>query len=183
VEPARDPAGVRVISTEFLLPTGRPLGWREPAAEQFVWRGALEAGVLREFLSDVIWGELELLLVDLPPGADGVADVKALVPELAGAIAVTIPTDESERSVARALAAARDAGIDLLGVIENMSGARSPEGAALGPLFPGDAGAALAASFDIPLLARVPFAMPAPGAGAVPSLDPGARARVLEALR
>src|SRR5690242_15949617 len=54
VEPARDPAGVRVISTEFLLPTGRPLGWREPAAEQFVWRGALEAGVLREFLSDVI---------------------------------------------------------------------------------------------------------------------------------
>src|SRR5690349_9628558 len=70
VAPARDAAGVRVMSAEFLLATGRPLGWREPGAEQFVWRGALETGVLREFLSDVIWGELELLLVDLPPGAD-----------------------------------------------------------------------------------------------------------------
>jgi len=183
VEPARDAAGIRVISTEFLLPSGRPLGWREPAAEQFVWRGALEAGVLREFLSDVIWGELELLLVDLPPGADGVADVTALVPELTGAIAITIPTDESERSVARALAAARDAGIPLLGVIENMAGARAPDGAVLGPLFAGDAGPKLARAFDIPLLARVPFAMPGPGAGADSALDAGARARVLGALR
>lgn len=183
VEPARDAAGIRVISTEFLLPTGRPLGWREPGAEQFVWRGALEAGVLRDFLSDVIWGELDLLLVDLPPGADGVADVKALVPELTGAIAITIPTDESERSVARALAAARDAGITLLGVIENMSGARGIDGAVLGPLFSGDAGSALARAFDIPLLARVPFAMPGPAAGAAPALDTDARARVLEALR
>ena len=183
VEPARDPAGVRVISTEFLLATGRPLGWREPGAEQFVWRGALEAGVLREFLSDVIWGPLELLLVDLPPGADGVADLKALVPELTGAIAVTIPTDESERSVARALAAARDAEIPLLGVIENMAGARASDGTEMGALFSGDAGRALAQAFSIPLLAHVPFAMPGPGAGAADALDAAARARVLEALR
>jgi ATP-binding protein involved in chromosome partitioning len=58
VHPATGAAGVRVISTEFLLESGRPLAWREPDAEQFVWRGALETAVLREFLADVLWGDL-----------------------------------------------------------------------------------------------------------------------------
>jgi len=157
VHPAIGPGGVRVMSTEFLLDRGRPLAWREPDAERFVWRGALEVGVLREFLGDVAWGELELLLVDLPPGADGVADLAALVPDLLGALAVTIPSDEARHSVARALRAAVEAGIRPLGVIENMAGYRCPGCGEAHTLFAGDAGAALAAEFGIPLLARLPF--------------------------
>jgi len=157
VRPAIGAGGARVISTDFLLESGQPLTWREPDAEQFVWRGALEAAVLREFLADVQWGDLELLLVDLPPGADGVADLFALVPQLGGAIAVTIPTGESRRSVARVLSAAREAGVRLLGVIENMAGYCCEGCGRTAAMFPGRAGAELAAEFGIPLLARIPF--------------------------
>ncbi|MBI1967524.1 MAG: P-loop NTPase [Gemmatimonadetes bacterium] len=178
VHPAVGAAGVRVISTEFLLETGRPLAWREPEAEQFVWRGTLEVGVLREFLGDVWWGDLELLLVDLPPGADGVADLRDLVPEMTGALGVTIPTDEARQSVARALRAATEAGIRLLGIIENMAGYQCGECGRPGPLFPGDAGPALAAEFGVPLLARIPFL-----AGAhEPVFEADAQARVFEVL-
>lgn len=176
VHPAIGAGGVRVMSTEFLLESGRPLAWREPDAEQFVWRGALEAAVLREFLGDVQWGNLELLLVDLPPGADGVADLFTLVPQLTGALAITLPTEESRRSVARALSAARVAGITLLGVIENMAGYSCADCGRSAAVFPGQAGADLVAEFGIPLLARIPLL---PAGQAVPDGEWG---RVLEAM-
>jgi ATP-binding protein involved in chromosome partitioning len=177
VRPAIGAAGVRVMSTEFLLESGRPLVWHEPETDQFVWRGVLEATVLREFLGDVLWGDLELLLVDLPPGADGVADLQALVPQLTGVLAVTIPTDEAQESVARALHAAAAAGITLLGLIENMAGYRCPGCGDISPLFPGSAGLALAAAFKIPLLARIPFL-----ADRVPAPEDWESERVLEAI-
>lgn len=177
VRPATGAAGVRVMSTEFLLESGRPLVWHEPETDQFVWRGVLETTVLREFLGDVLWGDLELLLVDLPPGADGVADLRALVPQLTGVLAVTIPTDEAQESVARTLHAAADAGIRLLGLIENMAGYRCPGCGDISPLFPGSAGPALAAAFGIPLLARIPFL-----AARVPAPEDWESERVLEAI-
>jgi ATP-binding protein involved in chromosome partitioning len=157
VEPARTADGIRVVSTDLLLEEDRPLRWRDPGREQFVWRGALEQGVLREFLSDVIWGQLDLLLVDLPPGSDGVTDLHELVPELGGVIAVTIPSDESRSSVARSLQAAVDAGIPVLGVVENMSGYHCAGCDTSRPLFPGHAGAELAEAFRVPVLARLAF--------------------------
>ncbi|MGH7538455.1 MAG: P-loop NTPase, partial [Gemmatimonadales bacterium] len=180
VHPAIGAAGVRVISTEFLLEPGRPLRWREPDADQFVWRGTLETAVLREFLGDIEWGELELLLVDLPPGADGVADLHGLVPRLTGALAVTIPTEEARQSVARALRAAHEAGIRLLGVIENMAGYRCQDCGHTGPLFAGSAGAALAGEFGIPVVARIPFL--AAGADGAPVFDGEASVRLAEML-
>ena len=175
VEPATGRGGVRVVSTDLLLDEGQPLRWREPETEQFVWRGVLEAGTLREFLSDVLWGPLDLLLLDLPPGADGVADLIALVADLAGALIVTIPSDESRRSVARTMRSAMEAGIPLLGIVENMSGYSCGECAASGRLFDGTAGADLSEEFDVPLLATVPF---------TPGSNPasGERAGPIEAL-
>ena len=157
VAPAIGRGGVRVVSTDLLLDEGKPLRWREPDVERFVWRGTMETGVLREFLSDVTWGSLALLLVDLPPGADGVADLMTLVPGLTGAILVTIPSEASRRSVARTMRSARDEGIELLGVVENMSGRICPTCGETGPVFEGDAGQLLADEFDVPLLARVPL--------------------------
>ena len=180
VQPATGGVGVRVISTEFLLESGHPLRWREPDTEQFVWRGTLEAAVLREFLGDVLWGDLDLLLVDLPPGADGVADLRELVPQLTGALAVTIPTDEAQQSVTRALRAAAEAGIRLLGVIENMAGYRCGGCGHTGPLFPGSAGSGVAAALGIPLLTRIPFL--AAGSHAGPVFDGDGSARVFEVL-
>jgi ATP-binding protein involved in chromosome partitioning len=155
--PAIGRDGIRVISTDMLLDEGRAMRWSSDAGEEHVWRGAAETAVLREFLADVHWGALDALLVDMPPDASRLADVATLVPNLAGAIAVTIPTAESEQSVARALDAARVAGVTVLGIIENMSGYACRMCDDVGPLFSGDAGNRLAIAHAIPLLVRLPF--------------------------
>ncbi len=147
IDPAVSPEGVRCFSMALLLEDGRPLAFRGPEAESFVWRGTLEAAALREFLADVAWGRLDVLLVDLPPGMQRFAELAELLPEPPPVVAVTIPTPQSEDAVRRALHAARERGAPCLGVIENMAG---------GP-FAGDAGDALAREFGIPVLARVPF--------------------------
>jgi ATP-binding protein involved in chromosome partitioning len=157
VEPVVTPEGIRLFSAEFLALPGDPLRWKEPDRDAFVWRGALEAGLLRELLADVAWGALDLLLVDLPPGPARVADLHGLVPGLRGVLAVTIPTDESRDAVRRSLLLARDRGIPLLGVVENMAGRRCGRCGAVEPLFEGDAGARLAAEFSLPLLPRLPL--------------------------
>src|SRR6266702_3004505 len=116
-------------------------------AESFVWRGALEAAVLREFLADVAWGALDFLLVDLPPGVQRFAELTELLPAPPAALIVTIPTAESRDAVRRALRAALERGATALGVVENMVG---------GP-FAGSAADDLAREFGIPVLARIPF--------------------------
>ena len=158
VHPAVGRLGLKVFSTDLLLAEGAPLRWKSESNEPFVWRGALEAGALREFLSDVVWGELDLLLIDLPPGTSRLQDLAELVPDLAGVVAVTIPSEESFQAVSRAMRAAHDAGLRLLGVVENMAGYRCSDCGAIKPLFPGDAGDRLARDFEVPVLARIPFA-------------------------
>jgi ATP-binding protein involved in chromosome partitioning len=163
VAPASGIDGVRVVSTDLLLDDGRPLTWRTATGESHVWRGAAESSVLREFLADVAWGALDVLFIDMPPDAGRLTDLAMLVPSKLVAIAVTIPSEESARSVHRALAAARDTGVPVLGIIENMSGYACGTCDTIGPLFAGDAGSRLAAAFDLPLLARIPFAPKASG--------------------
>jgi len=158
VEPARAPGGVRVMSSDLLLEESAPLAWREPGHERFVWRGALAAGMLREFLGDVAWGALDVLLVDMPPGSERLDTLAELVPALRGAVVVTIPSDASYRAVRRGVEAARAGGVPVLGVVENMSGYRCSGCRETGPLFAGDAGERLARDAGAPLLARIPFA-------------------------
>src|SRR6185503_16530429 len=124
VEPKLAPSGVRVMSSDLLLEEGAPLAWREPGHDGFVWRGTLAAGMLREFLGDVAWGRLDLLLVDMPPGSERLDTLAELVPGLAGIVVVTIPSDASYRAVKRAAEAARSRRIPILGVVENMAGWR-----------------------------------------------------------
>ncbi len=156
VEPALA-SGVRVMSSDLLLEDGAPLAWREPGHERFVWRGALAAGMLREFLADVAWGALDVLLVDMPPGSERLDTLAELVPGLRGALVVTIPSEASYRAVRRAVEAARAARVTVLGVVENMAGYRCGACSATGPLFDGDAGERLSRDAEAPLLARVPF--------------------------
>jgi ATP-binding protein involved in chromosome partitioning len=160
VHPAVGEHGVKVVSTELLLDDGAPLRWTGPSGEEFLWRGILETGALRELLSDVAWGPLDLLLVDMPPDTDRLADLAALVPGLAGAVFVTIPSEESRRSVERAMHSARDAGVHMLGIVENMSGHLCAGCGTSAPLFDGNAAALLSQAFRVPVLARVPLASP-----------------------
>jgi ATP-binding protein involved in chromosome partitioning len=149
--------GIRVMSMDLLIEDGAPLRWSTTTGEEHTWRGAAETGALREFLADVAWGKLAALLVDMPPDTGRLADLAMLVPDLTGAIAVTIPSDESMRSVARAMHAATDARVPLLGVVENMSGYACEGCDVIRPLFRGDAGETLARDFAVPLLAKLPF--------------------------
>lgn len=150
VLPAVAADGVRLISMAQLLEDGQPLAFRGPEAETFIWRGAQEVGALREFLSDIAWGQLDLLFVDLPPGIGRFADLVTLLPTPPAVLTVTIPTLESRDAVRRALRAAVERGAPALGIVENM----------VGDQFPGDAADSLSAEFGIPVLARIPFHPP-----------------------
>ena len=156
---------------DFLVANQAGFTWSGPAGDRFTWRGLLETGALREFLSDVVWGPLDWLLVDLPPDADRLEDLAALVPNLAGAIMVTIPSEASRRSVARAMRHADRAGVRVLGVVENMSGYACGACGTRGALFPGDAGARLATSGGVPLLGSVPWLPADVGDASHPSLE------------
>ena len=151
VHPRSGADGVRCVSMAHLVQDGQPLAFKGPEAESFIWRGTLEASTLRELLGDVVWGDLGVLLLDLPPGMQRFLELCDLLPAPPAVLTVTIPTPESGDAVRRAMRAAADRGAPLLGVIENMTG---------GP-YSGTAGPDLAREFSVPLLAQVPW-HPAP---------------------
>jgi ATP-binding protein involved in chromosome partitioning len=159
VAPAVSADGVRVLSMDLLLPgDDAPVVWEAPTqADAHTWRGTMEGTALREFLADTAWGALDVLLLDLPPGADRLPTVADLLPTLTGAVVVTIPAEVSQLVVRKALTLARERGIRQLGLVENMAGYVCPTCGALGPLFEGPGTEALAAQHGIPFLGRVPF--------------------------
>lgn len=161
LSPAVGAAGVRVVSMDLFLPDeGTPVTWDHPgglAADTTVWRGTMEATVLRELITDVDWGALDVLFLDLPPGSDRFAAVAGLLPRLSGVLVVTVPALVSQAVVRKAVGAARRRGDPLLGVVENMSGYVCPACGTVGPLFPGGDVERMAASLGLPLLGRVPF--------------------------
>ena len=148
--PAIGVCDVRVMSMDLLLnDDDSAVRWRHYgglADDSFVWRGTLEANVLREFLADTEWGELEYLLIDMPPGADRFDTLLRLLPELSGAAMVTTPSEASVLVVRRAAAAAQQSGARILGLVENMAATSGP-----------GRGRDLADDLGIPFLASVPF--------------------------
>jgi len=159
VEPAVTEGGIRVLSMDLLLPADEtPVVWDAPTqAEAHTWRGSMEATALREFLTDTAWGALDLLLLDLPPGADRLPTVVGLLPTLSGALVVTIPAEVSHLVVKKAITLARESGARLLGLLENMAGYVCPHCGRLGPLFEGPGGEETATACGLPFLGRVPF--------------------------
>ena len=159
VRPAVSADGIRVVSMDLLLPgDDAPVVWSASTqAEAHTWRGTMEGTALREFLADTAWGALDLLLIDLPPGAERLPTLLDLLPGLTGAVVVTIPSEVSHLVVRRALTLARERGARLLGLIENMAGYACPTCGTVGPLFEGPGGEATAAQHGLPFLGRVPF--------------------------
>ncbi|MFV1986034.1 MAG: P-loop NTPase [Gemmatimonadota bacterium] len=157
IEPARSAGGIALMSMALLVRDDASVDWHEPAEAGFVWRGAQERGALREFLSDVAWGSLDVLLVDLPPGTRRLVDLHELVPGLSGVLAVTIPSGASGDAVARSLDLCARRGIEVFGIVENMSGYRCGGCGHVGPLHAGAAGDDLSARFDVPVLTRLPL--------------------------
>jgi len=148
VDPPVTALGVKVMSMDLLLADdAASLTWDSPLQEEaHTWRGAMEANAVREFLADTNWGELDALLLDLPPGTDRLATVAGLAPALHGIIVVTIPSEVSQLVVRRSVTAAASTRAPILGLVENMAG-----------LFPGPDASRLATDAGIPFLGSVPF--------------------------
>ena len=104
--------GVKVISIQFFLPAGQPV----------VWRGPLVGGAIQQFLRDVEWGDLDYLVVDLPPGTSDAQLTLAQSVPLTGVVLVTTPQEVALADVAKALAMFRRVSVPILGLVENMSG-------------------------------------------------------------
>jgi ATP-binding protein involved in chromosome partitioning len=157
--PVEGPFCVAVMSTGFFLgQQAEPMRYEGPQDDAFTWRATAEATTLRELLANTAWGARDWLLVDMPPGSERLPNVLALLPNLAGAIVVTLGSAVSLGVVARSVTAARERGVRMLGLVENMAGARCTSCGSVTPLF-GRPGAAreAAEAMGVPFLGEIPF--------------------------
>jgi ATP-binding protein involved in chromosome partitioning len=141
--------GVKVMSIGFFL--------EEDAA--VVWRGPMLHKALSQFLQDVAWGELDYLLIDLPPGTGDVSMTLAQLLPQAQFVIVTTPQPTAQKVARRAAEMAHKVSLEVAGVIENMSGFTTPSGERYA-IFGEGGGQELADELDVPLLGRVPLTMP-----------------------
>jgi ATP-binding protein involved in chromosome partitioning len=141
--------GIRVVSMDFLLPNDEA---------PVIWRGPLKMRAIQQFLSDVAWGSLDYLFVDLPPGTgDEPLSVAQLIPDLDGVVIVTMPNEVSQAVVKKAVSFARQIGVPIIGVVENMSGFVCPECGAKVNIFRTGGGRAIADDLSVPYLGSIPI--------------------------
>jgi ATP-binding protein involved in chromosome partitioning len=151
--PARDdslvPAeafGVKLMSIGFLVKHGQPL----------IWRGPMLHSAIRQFLTDVSWGELDYLVVDLPPGTGDVALSLVQSLPLSGSILVTLPQQVSLDDARRALEMFRQLEVPVFGVVENMSYLELPDGTKM-DVFGSGGGERLSMEAGVPFLGSIPM--------------------------
>ena len=146
IVPLPGPGGVKVMSIGFFL--------EENAA--VVWRGPMLHKAIQQFLEDVDWGELDYLLLDLPPGTGDVSMTLAQLLPHAKMLIVTTPQPAAQSVARRAAEMAAKVDLELLGVIENMSGFTSPDGQRF-TIFGEGGGQLLADELDVPLVGKIPL--------------------------
>lgn len=157
VEPAVGAAGVRLMSMDLVLSDGAPLEWRQPDVAGFVYQSTLDTGAVRELLADVVWGRLDLLLIDAPPGTDKLARLLELLPVIDTLLLITTPSEAARRAVGRAVQQARGAGISTIGLVANMTVHECPDCGRSEPMFEADGATQLATETGLELWAEVPF--------------------------
>jgi ATP-binding protein involved in chromosome partitioning len=146
--------GIAVFSMGSLIPESAALGFESTAhGESHTWRATREFALLGEILGSFEWGALDLLMIDLPPGAERTVQYAEFLGPRTLFLLVTIPSDVARGVVARSVAALSKGPNRLLGYVENMSGYYCHDCRAIKPLFPSSE----ASSLEIPCLGTVPF--------------------------
>ena len=147
--PVTDPLGMKVVSIDFFLPEERL---------PTIWRGPLKMTAIRQFLSDVVWGELDILFIDLPPGTgDEPLSIAQLLPEMDGVIIVTMPSELSRAVVKKAITFSQRLGMPIIGVVENMSGFVCPTCGDKIDIFQSGGGKKMAEEAGAPFLGSIPI--------------------------
>jgi ATP-binding protein involved in chromosome partitioning len=152
--PPRTASGIAVVSMGALVPESEAVDFDSVArGDSYVWRATREFSAFGDLLAGVAWGALDVLLVDLPPGAERTFQYAEYLGAAAAFVLVTVPSDVSRGVVSRALAAMRKAPNRILGYVENMAGYYCADCDAVRPLFAREATVDLA----LPRLGSVPF--------------------------
>jgi ATP-binding protein involved in chromosome partitioning len=147
--PAQGPLGTRVVSMDFLLPSDET---------PVIWRGPLKSMAIRQFLSEVLWGDLDFLLVDLPPGTgDEALTVMQSIPNIGGVVIVTIPSEVSQLVVKKAVTFTGQLKAPVLGIVENMSGFVCPKCGTETSIFTTGGGQKIAEEMGVPFLGKIPL--------------------------
>lgn len=148
LEPTIGPADVKVISMAQLVDRDQAI----------VWRGPLKIKALKQMLSDTEWGDLDFLVIDLPPGtSDEPLSIAQEIPDADGAVVVTTPQEVSLLDVRKSIAFAKAVKLEILGVVENMSGLVCPHCGASIDVFKVGGGEAAAKELGLPFLGRIPL--------------------------
>jgi ATP-binding protein involved in chromosome partitioning len=149
VFPVMGPLGIKVVSMDFLISSDDA---------PVIWRGPLKMKAIQQFLSDIMWGELDFLFIDLPPGTgDEPLSVMQLIPDMDGVIIVTIPSEVSQVVVKKAVTFARQLGIPVIGIIENMSGFVCPKCGTEIDIFKVGGGQRISEDLSVPFLGSIPI--------------------------
>jgi len=140
--------GIKVMSINLLLPD---------EGEPVVWRGPLISGAIRQFWSDVLWDQLDTLVIDLPPGtSDATLTVMQAIP-LSGIVLVTSPQDLAGMIVRKAAHMAQTLNIPIIGLVENMSYVQCPDCGREIQVFGPSHAEEIAQALGVPLLGRIPL--------------------------
>jgi Mrp family chromosome partitioning ATPase len=143
------PPHMKVMSMAFLV---------HDSDSPIIWRGPMKIGALRQFIADVRWGDLDFLIVDLPPGTgDEPLTVAQLIPDADGAVVVTTPQDVALLNSRKSVGFSRQLKMPVLGIIENMSGLICPHCGKEIDLFKVGGGEKAAKELNVPFLGRVPL--------------------------
>ncbi len=148
IEPVKITGTLGVVSMAFLLPE---------KSTPVIWRGPMKMTAIKQFLEDVNWGDLDFLVVDLPPGTgDEALTVAQYAPNIAGAVVVTTPQDVAVLDSSKAVKFVEKIGLRVLGIIENMSGMICPHCGEEIDLFGIGGGKKAAEELDVPYLGNIP---------------------------
>ena len=169
--------GVKAISIQFFVPEGQPI----------VWRGPLVGGAIQQFLRDVDWGELDYLVIDLPPGTSDAQLTLAQAVPISGAVLVTTPQEVSLSDVGKALAMFQRMSVPVIGLVENMTAFACPHCGELTEIFGRGGGERFAAAHDLDYLGGIPLDITVRQGGdvgvpAVAQREPGPAGRAMTAI-
>ncbi len=148
VPPLKYNDNLKVVSLEYMM---------KDRDEAIIWRGPLKIQAIRQFVADMDWGELDYLIIDAPPGTgDEPLSVAQTIPNVK-AIVVTTPQQVALADVRKSINFCKTVGMEITGVVENMSGFVCPHCNQTVDIFKTGGGEELAKEFDLPFLGRVPM--------------------------
>jgi ATP-binding protein involved in chromosome partitioning len=146
--PVNGPLNIKVMSMAFLT---------QDSDTPVIWRGPMKMGAVRQFLGDAVWGELDYLICDLPPGtSDETLDILQLIPD-ENVIVISTPQEVAVMDARKTIAMAKTMQRNVLGIIENMSGFKCPHCNEYIDLYPPGGPEKASKDFNITLLGKIPF--------------------------